>query len=139
MAEVMCTEEVPVSVDAVWALLSDFNGLDKWLGAVTSSSMEGSGVGALRTLTLADGGTIVEKLESYDDAARSLSYSIVSGPLPVKDYRSTIQVTPIDGEHCQVEWGSTSTAVGVPEEQVEQILNGLYSGGLKDLRRYFGG
>lgn len=138
MPEVTCQQEIPASADKVWALLGDFNGLDTWLGVVTSSTMEGSGIGARRTLVLADGGEIVEKLEALDNAARSLSYSNVSGPLPVERYSSTMQVTPIDGERCKVEWGSTSTAAGVPEEQAEQILNDLYSGGLNDHRNYFG-
>jgi hypothetical protein len=45
------------------------------------------------TLAKRGGGTIVEALENWDDANRSYKYTILSGPLPVANYHSTISVT----------------------------------------------
>lgn len=138
MPEVTCNSEITASADTVWELLGDFNGLAQWMGAIATSTLEGSGLGALRTLTLADGGVIVEKLESHDDDARTFSYSIVSGPLPVADYLSSMTVTALDDGRCTVKWTGSCTAAGASDEEVEGILDGIYSGGLQDLCDYLG-
>ena len=54
----------------------------------------GEGIGALRTLTLANGQQIIDRLEGQ--SPMSYTYSIVSSPLPVASYAATIAVTPID-------------------------------------------
>ena len=46
----------------------------------------------MRRLSLAGGGTIVEKLVRLDDKERVYSYSIIDSPLPVVNYVSTISV-----------------------------------------------
>jgi len=46
----------------------------------------GEGVGARRTLTSTDGSTVVERLESVDEAARQLSYALLTDtPLALRD------------------------------------------------------
>ena len=47
------------------------------------------------TFTDPQGHTFVERLERYDSAARTYSYSIVQSPVSISDYLSTIAVTPI--------------------------------------------
>ena len=50
-------------------------------------------VGAVRLLTLKDGGTIKEKLLAFEPKARKFRYAILEGVLPVSDYTSTLTVT----------------------------------------------
>jgi hypothetical protein len=78
------------SADAVWTKIGDFCGIGKWHPAIEKCVL--SADGKERTLSLKGGGTVVEKLEKRDDAAHSYTYSIVSGPLPVANYTSTISV-----------------------------------------------
>ncbi len=56
-----------------------------WHPAVTESQTEGEGQGSVRRLSLAGGGTIIERLKSVDNDQRLYSYSIVDSPLPVSD------------------------------------------------------
>ena len=77
---------VNAPADKVWNAAKDFNGLNTWHPAVAKDEIvEGNNnaVGAVRLLTLKDGGTIKEKLISYDGAGRSFKYSIIEGVLPV--------------------------------------------------------
>ena len=53
-----------------------------------------SDYGKMRTLWLKGRGIIVETLVRRDDHAHSYTYKIVSSPLPVSDYASTIKVLP---------------------------------------------
>lgn len=78
--------------EQVWDIVRDFNALDEFVETVASCTTEGSGVGAVRTLILQDGGKVQEKLESLDNEGRSLTYSIVRAPMPVQNYIGTMQV-----------------------------------------------
>lgn len=63
--------------------------------------------GAERKLTLDNGGTVDEKLLSFDDAHRRFSYTIAGGVLPVSDYSSTFHVTPVGKDSARVTWSGT--------------------------------
>ncbi|MCB2174011.1 SRPBCC family protein [bacterium] len=78
-----------------------------------------------------------EKLERLDDASKSLEYSIVSGPLPVEHYRSTITVTKIGPDQCEVSWSSTFEPKGVSAEQAEEVISGIYKMGFEGLKKLF--
>ena len=81
--------------DAVWKKIGDFCGIKSWIPAVSGCVI--SADGKQRTVSLKNGGEVVERLDNWDDAKRSYTYSILSGPLPVSDYRSTLSVAP-DGK-----------------------------------------
>jgi mxaD protein len=125
------------SADKVWQVVGDFNGLPAFVAAATKSRMEGDGVGALRTLTLPDGAEIVERLETYDDEARTLTYSIVSGPLPVANYLSMVEVTPLADGQCRVKWSSTFEAAGASEEEARSAIEGIYAMGFEGLHKLY--
>ncbi|MEV7324953.1 SRPBCC family protein [Streptomyces sp. NPDC093970] len=119
------------SADRVWRLVGGFDSLPDWLPYIAESRpSEG---GRLRTLTNAEGGVIVERLEAFDEAARSYSYSIVRAPFPVTGYRSTLQVVDRGGEGCRVEWSGTFTADGVTDAEAAALFEGIYRDGLAAL------
>ena len=60
MAKVSMSADVNVSADRLWSLIGGFNSLPDWHPAVEKSELENEG--ETRTLSLAGGGTIVEKL-----------------------------------------------------------------------------
>ena len=135
MAEVQVTEEVKASADRVWELVRDFGDIAKWAGAgIQSCEVEGEGVGAIRTLGVGAGAPIRERLESHDDEKRSFQYSILDGPLPVADYLATFQVNETGPDRCKIEWGSRFEPAGLPEEQVQGILRGVYEGGIRAIK-----
>ncbi|MFW6055556.1 MAG: SRPBCC family protein [Thermodesulfobacteriota bacterium] len=138
----MTSVEMKTTINApagdVWQTVSDFNGLGKFVAAVADSSVDGSGVGSKRTLTLQDGARLVERLESLDDEARSLEYSIVSGPLPVENYLSRVQVKELGPGQCEVCWSSTFEPKGIQEKEAKEAIQGIYSMGFDGLKRLFG-
>jgi hypothetical protein len=79
-----------MSTDALWKKVGDFYGIAAWHPAIEKCVL--SADGKQRTLSLKGGGTVVEALENWDDANRSYTYTILSGPLPVANYHSTIGV-----------------------------------------------
>ena len=135
MTKISMTTDLDVSADEVWKLIGGFNALPDWHPAVEKSELEEEG--QVRKLSLAGGGTIIEKLEKIDDDARTYSYTITESPLPLANYTATIKVTG-EGEGCQVEWSSEFEPVGGESEAVDIVQN-IYQTGLDNLKKMFGG
>ena len=68
--------------DAVWQKIGDFCAIKDWHPAVKGCVVSDEGGVTFRTLTLADGGSIKEKL--LEKTATSYSYEIIESPLPVR-------------------------------------------------------
>ncbi len=97
MTTAKVVEKVAASAADVWAQLSDFGGI-KIGGMIESFAVEGEGVGAVRTIGLANG-SVVERLDHHDAEQRILTYSIINDdcPLPVSSYSATIKIA-VDGD-----------------------------------------
>lgn len=130
MAEVLVKATIGASAADVWKTVSDFGGIAKLGGGVTSCTLEGEGVGSVRTITLGTGAVIKERLESCDEAAHSLSYSIIEAPLPLKDYVSTMKLTDAGDGQCELAWSSTFEPAGVPEAEAKKMVEGIYHMGI---------
>ena len=92
MAGVKVVETVNASADRVWELFRDFGGIARISPGIQSCSVEGQGIGAVRTLKMG-GLELRERLEAFDDAGRSLCYAIIGDhPLPFDNYLSTVRV-----------------------------------------------
>ena len=70
---------------------------------------------------------------------RSYSCSIVSGPLPIDNYTSTLRVIEGEDGKATVEWSSEFEPAGAPESDVVKIVEGIYSAGFDNLKKMFGG
>lgn len=132
MAQASATITLPVAPDRVWQLIGGFDSLPDWLPYIPSSAL--SEGGRVRSLLNPAGDAIVERLESFDNDARSYSYSILKAPFPVTGYRSTLRVVGIDGDQAsRVEWSGQFTPAGVSNEEASRLFEGIYRDGLKAL------
>lgn len=131
MATTSASIDIPASADQVWQLIGGFNSLPDWLPFIPKSEL--SEGGRVRSLQTADGGTVVERLESFDNAGKTYSYSILQAPFPATDYLATIRVEA-KGQGAKVTWSGRFTAKGVSDEEVVALFNGIYQGGLEALR-----
>ena len=133
---------IPASADDVWALVRDFDGLPGWHPAISASSLDSGSsaeVGAIRRLTLGDGGVVVERLVTLDDTDRRYTYEILESPFPVRRYVSTIRIAPVtDTGHAFAEWWSEYDADGSDEAGLtDTFAGGVYGSGLAALQERF--
>lgn len=136
MATTTVSIEIPASVDQVWQLMGGFDSLPDWLPFIPKSVV--SEGGRVRTLTTSDGGTVIERLEAFDNRQRSYSYSIIQAPFPVVDYLSTIAVVATaDSNITRVEWSGSFTPVNVSDADAEALFSGIYRDGLQALKNIF--
>jgi hypothetical protein len=135
MASASATIRVAVPASDVWQLVGGFLALPDWLPLI--ARCEAAEGGRLRELTTADGAVIIEKLQTFDDANRNYSYSILEGPFPVTNYLATIQVTAISDQETEVTWSGSFTPDGVTDAEAESLFDGVYRGGLDALKANF--
>ncbi|MFE6165269.1 SRPBCC family protein [Streptomyces sp. NPDC056486] len=134
MASTSASIEIPVPADRVWQLIGGFDSLPDWLPFIPAS--ESSEGGRVRSLTSEDGGVIVERLLTFDDKARTYSYSILKAPFPATDYVATLTVHEVPGEDAsRVEWSGVFTPVGVGDDEVVALFHGIFSDGLAALKQ----
>lgn len=139
-----------VSIDApladVWAKVKDFGALNAWHPAVAKDEIvEGKNneTGAVRLLTLGDGGTVKEKLLAIDEAAHSMQYAIVEGVLPVSDYTSTLAVQSDGDTKSTVTWSGSfkrkdtgaTPAENANDKAATDTISSVYTGGLDNLKK----
>lgn len=132
------------SADDVWAFVRDYDGLAAWIPAIETSSLDSgtaAEVGAVRRLTLGDGGVVVERLLALDDPGRSYTYAILESPFAVRSYVSTIRVAPVtDTGHSFVEWWTDFDAEAADEpDLVGLFAGGVFGAGLASLQERFAG
>jgi len=140
------TEQVTLDAPpaVVWAKIKNFDALKDWHPAIaTSPADKGNAEGSVRTLTLKDGGTLIETLEAYDDAKMRYSYRAKDGgALPVTNYTSTISVRG-DAGKTVVEWRGAFYR-GYPnndpppdqnDEAAVRAITGVYQAGLANLKK----
>lgn len=138
MTAAKVTETVAAPAADVWRVMSDFGGIEP-NEMIAGCSVEGDGVGAVRTITLVAGGEIIERLESCDDASHTFSYAIINdSPLPVKNYLSNVKLSDDGAGGTTVEWSSEFEAAGAPEADVIKLIEGVYQGGIARARSKLG-
>lgn len=134
MATASATIDIPASADQVWQLIGGFNTLPDWLPLINESTLTDGG--RVRSLKTADGGVVIERLQTFDNAAMTYSYSIEQAPFPATDYLATLKVEA-QGQGARVTWSGRFTPNGVSEEEVVALFNGMYQGGLEALRAHY--
>ncbi len=136
MTKVFVLNTLGVPADTVWRLIGGWNALPDWHPAIEKSELDEGG--QVRTLSIAGGGTITERLEQHDDAERTYTYTITQSPLPVANYQATIKVTDADEGGCKVEWSSLFDPHGATETEASKVIEGIYKTGFDNLRKLLG-
>ncbi|MDB5408510.1 MAG: Polyketide cyclase / dehydrase and lipid transport [Rhodospirillales bacterium] len=138
MASVDMSIGLNAPAEKVWALIGGFADLPRWHPAFAKSEVREGGK-LKRRLTLQDGASILEQLDHHDDATRTYSYTIVTSPLPIADYRSELSVRDDGPGRCTVRWKSTFEPEGAPRVDAEAAIRGVYQGGFDRLAQIFAG
>ncbi len=115
MKTVEIEEELPYSIEEVWAIFADVTRSD-WVPAVDSIT-ERDGV---RSFTMDGIGEVQEKILKLDNENHCLQYSAVKTPTPLEHHLATIQLSA-SGGGCHFRW-STEIA---PDQFSPAIEHGM--------------
>ena len=137
---------IDASADKVWDASKNFDGLNTWHPAVATDQIvagKNNEAGAERLLTLKGGGTIKEKLISFDSRGRRFRYRIVEGVLPVSDYSSTFAVKSLGRNKSEAIWAGwfkrkdtgAHPAAAANDKAAVTAISGVYQSGLDNLKK----
>ncbi len=144
MVKVVRSTILPAPVEAVWDVLRDFNGHDRWHPAVTTSQIErgrdADRVGSVRKFRLGDGSELREQLLALSDADASYSYCLLETPIPLFNYVSHVRLIPVtDTDHTFWQWeGQFTTFAEQKDALADQVGNDIYQAGFDAIRADMG-
>jgi hypothetical protein len=120
--------------DAIWQVIGDFAACH-YLAMVVNCTVEGEGVGALRTLTSVDGSTVVERLEALDKDAHRLSYALLTDT-PFRNCLTTVTVRDLGQGQSELEWSATFQPAGIPASEAIEMLEGALAANCLALKQF---
>lgn len=140
MPKVVRSTVIEAPVEAVWGVLRDFNGHDRWHPAVAESHIErgqtSDRVGCVRRFRLQDGSELRERLLTLSDADMAFTYCLLETPIPLLNYVAHVRLAPVtDADHTFWHWESRfDTPAGREAELARMVGENIYEGGFAAIR-----
>jgi len=140
MVKVIKSTVLDAPVEAVWDVLRDFNGHDRWHPIVTDSVVEkglaSDRIGCVRRFHLANGAELREQLLTLSDADMAFSYCLLDTPVPLLNYVAHVRLIPVtDGDRTFWQWQSRfDTPPGREKELHDMVAENVYQGGFDAIR-----
>lgn len=144
MVKVVKSTVLPAPVEAVWDVLRDFNGHDRWHPIVRDSVIEkgwtSDRIGCVRRFHLQDGSELRELLLTLSDADMAFSYCLLDTPVPLLNYVAHVRLAPVtDGDMTFWHWESRfDTPPGREAELQQMVAENVYQGGMDAIRAHMG-
>jgi len=144
MVKIVKSTVMEAPVEAVWAVLRDFNGHDQWHPAGDDSHIEqrlaSDKIGCVRRFHLAAGSELREPLLTLPDAGLAFSYCLLDTPIPLLNYVAHVRLIPVtDGDMTFWHWESRfDTPPGREAELQRQVGEDIYEGGFRAVREFMG-
>jgi polyketide cyclase/dehydrase/lipid transport protein len=127
---------------AVWNVLRDFNGHDRWHPAVATSTIEraqaSDKIGCIRRFRLQDGSELREQLLALSDLEQTFSYCLLDTPIPMFNYVAHVRLLPVtDGDRTFWHWESRFTTRPADAAPLTQMVSEqIYQAGFDAIRRH---
>ncbi|GAB7533793.1 SRPBCC family protein [Pseudomonas sp. 3A(2025)] len=137
---VVSSVQVPAEADRVWAVAGDFGGFQAFVPGLESTEMIGQGPGSVRYKRFKDGNFAVEQLNSRDDQARYITWSLIHTSLPVSNLWASMTVAAVDGQASVVTWTIVADPVAGAEQDLagfEAFLQGFADTSMNNVRSLF--
>ena len=145
MIRVVRSTVIDAPVAAVWEILRDFNGHDRWHPAVAESQIErgrpADTVGCVRRFRLEDGSVLREQLLELSDIETAYSYCLLDTPIPIFNYVSRVRLLPVtDGDRTYWHWrGRFDTRPGEAAALAALVGDAIYQAGFDAIRAHLAG
>lgn len=138
---VVSTVSVPGDAQAVWAVVGDFGGFAKFIPALASIEVIGTGPGSVRHKQFKEGGlVVVEQLNSHDDRALSMTWTTIYNNLGIRSLWASMTVVPTSEQSCKATWTIIAEpAEGNPAspEEFHDFLQGFADDAMSNVEKLF--
>jgi hypothetical protein len=123
-----------VPAAAVWELVGGFLAIGRWHPHVLRCEEARDGTQKLRRLDIAADSPLVERLEEHDASAMRYDYTVISGPLPVRDATGRLWVHPDTARSSTTHWEISFAPAGVTRADAVAAVQDFVRPGLAALR-----
>jgi uncharacterized protein YndB with AHSA1/START domain len=144
MPKVLVSTVINAPIERVWRTVADFNGLPAWMPGMKDSAIEDgkapTAVGAVRRLGMAGAKDVLrERLEKLDAATHTITYSVLEGPLPVKNIVTSMHLRPITDTYGTLgEWSTQFETEPGKEAEGEALMARVFGAGFRGLKKHLG-
>lgn len=135
MCQVALSWLIYAPAEKVWETVADFKDPGKYLDAVESCTMKGTGVGAIRSVRIKGGGFGIERMVHLDEENRTIAYFLSDSSLPVSGYIAVMHVGKTGENTCEIEWSSVFQPKEATAEEAIQFVESFYAAGFEGLKR----
>ncbi|KAK8543139.1 hypothetical protein V6N13_136327 [Hibiscus sabdariffa] len=121
------TAELKASTaEQIWPLIAEFCNLDKFFPSVDTCYRKEGTLGEPGLVRYCEGkmGWANEKLLTIDPINHSLSYEVMENNVGFKNYIATLNVLPMEGGGCKIEWSFVSDPIqGLKVEDLVSLVD----------------
>jgi len=130
------TKKLNVPAEVVWDAIRKIGRLDVWFPFIETCTVEGEGVGALRYMTVANGGgEIKDTIEEIDSKNMKLVYLRPVLPFPVTYYKGTVEVFTSYDELGIVVWTIDFESKPEDSASVAELVQSAISAGIDGMEK----
>ncbi len=144
MPKVLVSTVINAPIERVWRTVADYNGLPAWMPGMNDSMIEdgkkATEVGAVRRLGMAGTKDMLrERLEVFDPDNHTITYSVLQGPLPVENIRTTLHLRPITDTYGTLgEWSTQFDTKPGKEDEGQQFMARVFGAGFRAMKKHLG-
>ncbi|MDB5983919.1 MAG: polyketide cyclase/dehydrase [Pseudomonas sp.] len=103
-SRVLCAVKVPGDAQSVWEIVGNFGGFHKFIPALASIDVTGDGVRSVRKKLFKDGNIVIEQLNSRNDQALYMTWSLLYTTLPIGNLWAAMTVVAEGKDSCKATW-----------------------------------
>jgi Polyketide cyclase / dehydrase and lipid transport len=101
---VVCAVKIPGGAQSVWEIVGNFGGFHKFIPALASIDVTGDGVRSVRKKLFKDGNIVIEQLNSRNDQALCMTWSLIYTTLPIGNLWAAMTVVADGEDSCKATW-----------------------------------
>ncbi|ROL78249.1 SRPBCC family protein [Pseudomonas vranovensis] len=101
---VVASVEIASDAASVWSIVGNFAGFPVFIPALAHIEMTGSGVRSVRKKLFKDGNVVIEQLNSRDDQAMCMTWSLIYTSLNIGNLWAAMQVEALGERQARATW-----------------------------------
>lgn len=129
-AEVRVDRTLNAPIEQVWESFSTFCSIQSWQSLVNTCDVYENRHGIHRTIVMNDGGIFIERLSEFSDSRHSYTYTIVTGPLGLKNYQANLDFDSRQAKRTHLTWRANFDIDQELEQEMTETLTLLFNNGI---------
>jgi hypothetical protein len=132
--------DLDVPSRTAWQVVGDFSGFAKFITGLERTEMTGTGVRSVRKKLFADGNIVVEQLNTHDDAAMVMTWSLIYTTFDIGNLWASMRVEPRGDQTCTAIWdiaGESWIDTANRQAEFDAFVTGFLDMAMTNLRNLF--